>query len=111
MTSIALDVGLYGFRHLIQQRDEVTVQFFNQVHYNHYIDTSSLLTNNVEYTALINNNNVKQSITSYQNIDDLQACDKLYAQLIEAKSVKQNFNLLEQITFEIASLKQRNTMP
>ncbi|CAG8682222.1 24298_t:CDS:2 [Gigaspora margarita] len=120
--------------YLIQQRDEVTVQFFNQVHRNHqypFIDTSSLLTDNVEYMALINNDNIEQSITSYQNIDDSQACNKLYTQLIEvikktleilkdqqdkknykwAKSVKRNFNSLEQMISEIASLKRRNTIP
>ncbi|CAG8793239.1 596_t:CDS:1, partial [Racocetra fulgida] len=46
-----------------------------------FIDTSSLLTDNIECMTLINN--IEQSTTNYQINDDLQACDELYAQLIE----------------------------
>ncbi|CAG8598186.1 6695_t:CDS:1, partial [Racocetra fulgida] len=78
--------------------------------------------------VLVNN---EQALVNYQiDDDDSQACEELYAHLIEitgktleilkdqqnkknykwVKNIKKNFNSIEQITSEIASFKQRRTM-
>lgn len=118
-------------KHLIQEKGDVTVKFFDEVYRHHqypFLDTS---------TSLLQMNNFSQFTLQIPNIDeviedeDAEVHDEIYNQLIDVtektleilkdqqmkknfkwvRGVEKNFKLIEVMLSEITLYKRRRTMP